>query len=65
MDKLFFKPDNAWVGDLIPYYEDGTYYAYYLHDPRINPGEFAEETTWHLATTKDCRKFQYQGEAIA
>ena len=32
MDKLFFKPDNAWVGDLIPYYEDGTYYAYYLHD---------------------------------
>lgn len=35
MDKLFFKPDHAWVGDLIPYYENGTYYAYYLHDPRI------------------------------
>ena len=22
MDKLFFKPDHAWVGDLIPYYEN-------------------------------------------
>lgn len=65
MDKLFFKPDYAWVGDLIPYYENGTYYAYYLHDPRITPGEFAEQTTWHLATTEDCRKFRYQGEAIA
>ena len=65
MDKLFFKPDHAWVGDLIPYYENGTYYAYYLHDPRITPGEFAEQTTWHLATTEDCRKFRYQGEAIA
>lgn len=29
------------------------------------PGEFAEQTTWHLATTEDCRKFRYQGEAIA
>lgn len=64
MDTLFFKPDRAWVGDLIPYYENGTYYAYYLHDPRIKPGEFAEETTWHLATTTDCRDFEYRGEAI-
>lgn len=29
------------------------------------PDEFAEQTTWHLATTEDCRKFRYQGEAIA
>ena len=24
MGRLFYKPENAWVGDLIPYYENGT-----------------------------------------
>ena len=61
---LFYRPENAWVGDLIPYYEDGTFYAYYLHDPRIIEGKYAEETTWHLATTKDFVHVNYQGEAI-
>ncbi len=23
MGRLFYKPENAWVGDLIPYYENG------------------------------------------
>lgn len=57
---LFYRPENAWVGDLIPYYEDGTFYAYYLHDPRIIEGKYAEETTWHLATTKDFVHVNYQ-----
>lgn len=64
MKNLFFKPDNAWVGDLIPYYDKGTYYAFYLHDSRIRENEFAEDTTWHLATTGDCTDFTEQGEAI-
>lgn len=63
-EKLFFKPDNAWVGDLIPYYEDGLYYAFYLHDPRTCPDVYAEETTWHLVTTRDFSKLNYHGEAI-
>ena len=53
MGRLFYKPENAWVGDLIPYYENGTYYGFYLHDPRIRDKEYAEETTWHLIETKD------------
>ena len=53
MGDLFYRPEQAWVGDLIPYYEDGIYYGFYLHDPRIRDREFAEETTWHLVTTKD------------
>ena len=53
MHKLFYKPENAWVGDLIPYYDNGTYYGFYLHDPRIKDREYAEETTWHLVTTED------------
>lgn len=40
---LFYRPENAWVGDLIPYYEDGTFYAYYLHDPRIIEGNMQKK----------------------
>ena len=50
MKKLLYRPKDAWVGDLIPYYENGTFYGYYLHDPRIRDKEYAEETTWHLVT---------------
>lgn len=64
MEKLFYKPRNAWVGDLIPYWENGTYYGFYLHDPRIKDMEYAEETTWHLVTTKDFVNLEYKGEAI-
>ena len=65
MRRLFYKPENAWVGDLIPYYENGTYYGFYLHDPRIRDKEYAEETTWHLIETKDFVNLDYKGESIA
>lgn len=65
MGRLFYKPENAWVGDLIPYYENGTYYGFYLHDPRIRDKEYAEETTWHLIETKDFVNLDYKGESIA
>lgn len=64
MKKLLYRPRDAWVGDLIPYYENGTFYGYYLHDPRIRDKEYAEETTWHLVTTKDFVNVEYKGEAI-
>ena len=41
MKKLFYQPKDAWVGDLIPYWEDGTFYGFYLHDPRIKDKEYA------------------------
>lgn len=64
MNKIFYKPENAWVGDLIPYYENGVYYAFYLHDPRSKEGEYAEKTTWHLVTTENFTKLTDCGEAI-
>lgn len=48
MKKLLYRPKDAWVGDLIPYYENGTFYGYYLHDPRIRDKEYAEETHLHF-----------------
>ena len=65
MSKLFYKPENAWVGDLIPYYENDVYYAFYLHDPRNRKDEYAKDTTWHLVTTGDFAELTYCGEAIS
>jgi len=64
LGQVFYKPEHAWVGDLIPYYEDGVYYAFYLHDPRKEKKIYAEETTWHLVTTQDCFHFQEHGPAL-
>ena len=64
MEELLYQPKDAWVGDLIPYYDGGMFYAFYLHDPRKNPKEYAEETTWHLVKTKDFVNLEYKGEAI-
>lgn len=64
MKKLFYRPQDAWVGDLIPYWENGTYYGFYLHDPRNRDKEYAEETTWHLVKTKNFVDLEDAGEAI-
>lgn len=65
MTRAFYQPKNAWVGDFIPYYENGTYYAFYLHDPRCVAQRYAEETTWYLVSTKDFVTYTEHGEAIA
>jgi beta-fructofuranosidase len=52
------------VGDCIPYYEDGKYYVFYLHDPRSKSEKFAEDTTWYLVSTTNFINFEEHGEAI-
>lgn len=57
----FFKPPVGWFGDPFPYYENGTFYIYYLQDwrgiqPYLHP--------FHLTTTTDISSFDYQGEAL-
>lgn len=64
MSKVFYQPDGAWVGDLIPYYENGIYYLFYLHDPRHRENEYAEDTTWHLVTTNDFVHIEDHGVAV-
>jgi beta-fructofuranosidase len=64
MNDVFFRPKDAWVGDLIPYYDNGIYYAFYLHDPRAEDRKYAADTTWYLATTKDCFEFRDRGTAL-
>lgn len=58
---IFFKPPVGWFGDPFPYYENGTFYIYYLQDwrgihPYLHP--------FHLVTTTDISSFNYEGEML-
>lgn len=60
MKEFFYRPDNAWVGDVIPYYEDGEFKLFYLHGWRDNYRE-GLENGWHLLGTKDFVNFREDG----
>lgn len=59
----FYKPKNAWAGDIIPYFENGIFYLYYLRETRIN-GIPAEKTAWELVTTRDFSEFEEKGVVL-
>lgn len=63
MKKVFYKPKNGWVGDVIPFYDNGEYKLYYLHDQRIG-GDYGNHTTWNLLTTKNGLDFENYGVAL-
>ena len=66
MDKkyrIFYKPEDGWFADCIPFYHNGMFYLYYLHDYR-NIAECGEGVPWRLVTTKDFVEFEEHGEMI-
>ncbi len=36
--RLFFKPEHARVGDIIPFYDNGTFHLFYLKNGVIMTG---------------------------
>lgn len=58
---VFFKPADAWVGDLIPFQHNGEFWLFYLHEVRTEP---KPGTAWNLVTTKDLIQFQDHGVAL-
>lgn len=60
-DLLTFQPDNAWVGDVIPYSENGKVYLYYLHEERESP---RRGMGWNLVETVDFVHYQSCGVAL-
>ena len=67
MDKkyrIFYKPEDGWFADCIPFYHNGMFYLYYLHDYR-NIAEHGEGVPWRLITTKDFVEFEEHGEMIS
>ena len=51
--QLFYTPDHARVGDVIPYYENGEFQLFYLKNWNPYFGSDRKKG-WHLLTTKDC-----------
>ncbi|MFT4134953.1 GH32 C-terminal domain-containing protein [Microbacterium sp.] len=61
-ESVFFRPKPAWVGDIIPWQENGEFFLYYLHESRTDP---KPGTPWHLVKTTDFVDFEDCGEALA
>ena len=63
MYQLYYQTDGVWVGDIMPYGKDGSFYVYHQRDTR-NPGPFGEPFGWALATTKDFVTYKDYGESL-
>ncbi len=64
MRSIFFKPEDSYVGDVIPFFENGIYYLYFLKDRRPS-SLVADRTDWSLVTTRDFVEYQYHGTVLA
>lgn len=64
---IFYKPNNSWAGDFIPFYWDGEYHLFYLRDHREHGslGGTPHLTPWHHVGTKDAIHFSDYGDAIS
>lgn len=61
MTNKFYRPKNAFVGDVIPFEHDGYAYLYFLYEDRNVP---KTGMPWHLVRTKDYINFEDLGEAL-
>lgn len=64
MSKIFYKPKDGWAADIIPFYRDGEFRLFYLHDWR-NEQTNGEGTPWFQISTKDFIHFTEHGEMLA
>lgn len=58
---VFFRPTEGWVGDVIPFQQDGEFYLFYLHEQRGDP---KPGTAWGLVTTRDFVHYEDRGVAL-
>jgi beta-fructofuranosidase len=63
MAAFFYKPENAWAADFIPFYQGGRFRLFYLHDWR-NATEHGEGTPWYQISTDDFVRFTEHGEML-
>lgn len=58
----FYRPEGAWVGDVIPWQENGVFHLFYLYESRRTP---KEGMPWHRLLSDDLVRFADTGPAIA
>lgn len=61
--RYFYKPQNASAADFIPFWYEGKYRLFYLHDWR-NIEQFGTGVPWYLIETDDLLHFEEKGEVI-
>ena len=57
----FYKPTTGWVGDPMPFYENGKFHIFYLYDARNTLPTFHP---WYKVTTTDFASFADNSEMI-
>lgn len=58
----FYRPEGAWVGDVIPWQQDGVFHLFYLYESRRTP---KEGMPWRRVVTANLVDFHETGVAIA
>lgn len=61
---VFYRPDDGFAADFIPFYRDGEYHLFYLKDYR-NVERHGEGTPWWHVVTRDFVNFEDRGEVLA
>lgn len=59
---VFYQPSDGWVGDVIPFEQDGVFWLFFLHEFREDP---KPGTPWSVVTTTDFVTYENRGVAIA
>jgi beta-fructofuranosidase len=64
MTSFFYKPENAWSADYIPFAENSRFHLFYLLDWRDRAGH-GEGTPWYQISTSDFVHFDEHGCMLA
>ena len=48
MARLYYQSPDAVCGDFMPFGEDGTFYLFYLRDPRVGGRSMGKPFGWDL-----------------
>jgi sucrose-6-phosphate hydrolase SacC (GH32 family) len=60
---VFYKPQDGWAGDFIPFHWNGEYHLFYLKDRR-DEDRFGRGMPWYHVGTRDFRSYSDYGEAL-
>jgi beta-fructofuranosidase len=60
MNRIYYSPQDAAVGDVIPFYANGEFKLFYLHNWRV-PNALEREHGWYLLGTQDFVQYQEYG----
>jgi beta-fructofuranosidase len=63
MRDFFYRPEDGWTADVIPFFKDGEFKLFYLKDWR-DKEKYGEGTPWFLVGTKDFVRYTEYGEVL-